>query len=279
MFPNLTPPPPETVIVLLIVLVVLGFVLVYHNRARAGRVPPRRPLPALDMLKAALGRCAETGRAIHISPGSGTIDSRETAAETIVGLLAIDRVASEAALKSAPIVASSNDAVAHLSLRGVLRQAYKRAGQPQDYDPANVQLLAHQDAMAYAVSVMGLHSRRKLEASQFLGSFGHEFLLVGEDNAQHDLPQLVGTTSTSGLPLMILSSQDTLIGEEVFAAEAYLSNDTVPQARLMTQDSLRTAIIVLILLGIVYSNSFEYINDLLNALGLDTLPALPIPGT
>jgi hypothetical protein len=230
------------------------------------------------MLKAALGRCAETGRAIHISPGSGTIGSRETAAETIVGLLAIDRVASEAALKGAPIVTSSNDAVAHLALRGILRQAYKRAGQAQDYDPANIQLLAHQDAMAYAVSVMGLHNRRRLEASQFLGSFGHEFLLFGEDNAQRELPQLVGTTSTSGLPLMILSTPDTLIGEEVFAAEAYLSNDTVPQARLMTQDGLRTAIIVLIVLGIIYTNTLPYINELLALLGVGALPALPVPG-
>jgi hypothetical protein len=274
-FPTFDPALQGTIIVLLIILVVLGFALIYHHRAMAGRVPSHRPLPALDILKAALGRCAETGRAIHISPGAGTIGNRETAAETIVGLLAAERVTSEAALKGAPIVASSNDAIAHLALRGILRQAYRRAGQAQDYNPMNVQLLAHEDAMTYAVAVMGLHTRQRLEGSQFLGSFGHEFLLFGEDNAQRGLPQLAGTTSTSGLPLMILSTPDTLIGEEVFAAEAYLTNDTAPQARLMTQDSLRTAIIILIILGIIYSN----IVGPLNALDLlPELPMLPVPG-
>lgn len=245
--------PVETIFVLLVALVVALLTLWHHARTFAGHIPARRPLPALDALRSALGRGAETGRPIHLSPGAGTVGDRATTAETIVGLLAAERVAGEAALNGAPILASSGDAVAHLALRGTLRQTYRRAGQSQDYNPANIQLLAHQDSMAYAAGVTAVYARQRLEASQLLGSFGAEFLLLGEEGAQRDIIQVAGTTSTSGLPVMFLSAHSTLIGEEVFAAEAYLSTTTTPQARLMTQDVLRTIVIALIVVGLIYS--------------------------
>src|SRR5690606_30143493 len=111
-----------------------------HARVLIGtRSVSRRPIAALDLMRRALALGAETGRAIHLSPGSGAVGARATTAETIAGLLAAERVATEAALNGAPILASSGDAVAHLALRGTLRQAYQRAGLGQDYDPANVQ--------------------------------------------------------------------------------------------------------------------------------------------
>jgi hypothetical protein len=207
---------------------------------------PRRPIAALELIRSALALGAETGRAIHLSPGSGGVGSRATTAETVAGLLAANAVATEAALNGAPILASSGDAVAHLALRGSLRQAYQRAGLGQDYDPTNVQLLAHQDPMAYASGVTTLYGRQPLQASQLIGSFGQEFLLAGEVGAQRETPQLAGATSTTALPLVYLAADGALIGEEIYAAEAYLTRSAAPQARLLTLDALRTAVIVAI---------------------------------
>lgn len=239
--------PQETLLLLVIILLVIIFTLLHHGQALAGkRTIPRRPLPGLEVIRQALARGAETGRAIHLSPGNGAIGARSTTVETVAGLLAADRVATEAALNGAPILASSGDAVAHLALRGTLRQAYQRAGLGQDYDPVNVQLLAHQDPMAYVAGVTGLYGRQKLEASQLIGSFGQEFLLAGEDGAQRGVPQLAGATTTTALPLVYLTAEGALIGEEVYAAEAYLARSPAPLARLLTQDTLRTVVIVAI---------------------------------
>lgn len=261
--------PVETILLLLVTLVVAVATLLYHGRTLRGRMPYRRPLPALDTLRAALGRGAETGRAIHISPGAGTVGAgsggRATAADTIAGLLIAERVASDAALNGAPVLVTSGDAISHLALRGILRQAYREAGQLQDYDPARIQLLAHQNQTAYAAGVMSLYGRQRLEASVLAGSFGQEFLLIGEDGAQRGLPQVAGTTTTTALPVMFLSAEATLIGEELFAAEAYLSNRASAQARLMTQDLLRTAVIILIIIGLLYGM-------LQATLGLPALP-------
>ena len=53
-----------------------------------GKTIGRRPLAGLDVLGLALGRGAETGRAIHLSAGGGAIGSRSGTAETVAGLLA-----------------------------------------------------------------------------------------------------------------------------------------------------------------------------------------------
>lgn len=262
----------ETLIILLLTLVVVTFAFLHHSRALAGRFPLRRPIAAFDIIRAALGRGAETGRALHISPGAGTIGSgmgyRATTTETIAGLLAVEAVANEAAMNGAPILVSSGDAVAHIALLGSLRQVYQRAGHSQDYDPARVQLLAHQDELAYATGVTTLYARQPIEASQMIGSFGQAFLLMGEDGAQRDIPQLTGATAPDALALMmVINPKATLIGEEVYAAEAYLSSASVPQARLMTHDALRTTLILLIIGGIVYSL-------LQPTLGLPPLPSL-----
>jgi hypothetical protein len=249
--------PQETLLLLIVVLLVIILTLLHHARAISGRRPiSRRPLPGLDIIGRALARGAETGRAIHLSPGSGAIGARTSTVETVAGLLAAERVATDAALNGAPLLASSGDAVAHLALRGTLRQAYQRAGLGQDYDPANVQMLSHQDPMAYASGVTTLYERQRLEASQLLGSFGQEFLLIGEVGAQQGVPQLGGasaTPNTTGLPLVYLTVDGALIGEEIYAAEAYLARTPAPLARLLTHDALRTVIIAAIVVLLVLS--------------------------
>lgn len=262
---------PDAIIILLVFLVVVALTWLHHARVSSGRLPRRRPLPALDTLRAALGRGAETGRAVHVAPGASVLGaadgSRATTAELIAGLLVAERVAGEAALNGAPILVSSGDAVAHLALRGSVRQSYQIAGQAQDYDPGRVQLLAHNDELAYATGVTTLYARQPLEASAMVGGFNQEFLLIGEEGAQRDLPQLAGTTSSVALPLMMLTASSTLIGEEIFAAEAYVAPAGPAQARLLTQDVLRTAVILILLGGFVYSL-------LQPSLGLPPLPTL-----
>jgi hypothetical protein len=244
--------PQETWLLLATVLTVAVLSLVHHQRAAKSTRPVyRRPLRALLPMRRALERGAETGRAIHLSPGSGAVGQRTTTLETVAGLLAAERVATEAALNGAPVLASSGDAVAHLALRGFLRQAYQRAGLGQDYNPVNVQLLAHQDSMAYVSGVTTLYGRQPLEASQLIGSFGQEFLLAGEVGAQDGIPQVAGAATTTALPLIYLTADGTLIGEEIYAAEAYLARAPEPSARLLTQDVLRTIVILAVLVLLV----------------------------
>jgi hypothetical protein len=245
--------PIATSLGLITTLVVVIAVLYYHARARSGRARELRALPAIDVVRGAMGRAAETGRAIHVSPGAGIVGGRVGTAETIAGLLAAERVTSDAALKGAGLIGSAGDAVAYLALRGQLRQAYVRAGLAQDYNPVHVQLLAHQDAFAYATGVAGIYERQRIEASQLVGLFGQELLLFGAEGQQRQVPQLTGTTTPVGATLAVLSSDGPLLGEEIYAVDAYLAEEPEPRGRLMTHDFLRTVVIVLVLGGLLYS--------------------------
>ena len=250
------PIPTETVVSLLLLLALISLVCLHQIRAAIGSPPYRRPLAALDLLRNALRRGAETGRPTHISPGSGmpggVAGSGAVSAELLAGILLAERAATEACRNSAPLLVSSGDAVAHLALRGGVRQAYHAQGQPQAYHPQQVQLLAHHDGLAYATALSTLYAREQLEASTLVGSFQQELLLPGEEAAQRDLPQIAGSTNAQALPLMILSTPTTLIGEEIYAAEAYLAPPGPAQARLLTQDLLRTLVILLLILGLLY---------------------------
>jgi hypothetical protein len=109
--------------------------------------------------------------------------------------------------------------------------------------------------MAYASGMTTLYGRQKLEASQLIGSFGQEVLLASENGAQQGVPQVGGATTTTALPLLYLTTDATLIGEEIYAAEAYLSRSPAPRARLMTIDTLRTVIILAIVVLLVIAAS------------------------
>lgn len=246
--------PTDTLLLLIVLMIVVILTLLLHERVRLGKLMlTLRPLRGLETMRRAIAHGAETGRALHLSPGPGAVGGRGSTAETIAGLIAVERVATEAALNGATILASSGDAVTHLALRGSLRQAYQRAGLGQDYRSSSVQLVAHQDPIAYASGVTTLYSRQKLEASQMLGAFDQELLLAGEIGEQRQVPQLLGATSPIAQPLAVLSGEGALIGEEIYAAEAYLSTNTTTQARLATQDLLRTVVIVVLIILAVLS--------------------------
>src|SRR5690349_20641263 len=99
-----------------------------------------------------------------------------------------------------------------------------------------------------------LYGRQRLEASQMLGAFDQEMLLATEIGGQQGVPQLLGATSTTAQPLAILTGTGTLIGEEIYAAEAYMATGPVSQARLLVQDALRTVVILTLVILMLLSS-------------------------
>lgn len=240
------------ILLLIVIFIVVILTLWSHERMRRRTQPMAlRSFEALDVVRHALAHGAETGRALHISPGPGTIGGRGSTAETIAGLLLASRITGEAALTGTSVLASTGDATANLALRGTMRQAYQRAGLPQDFVPSNVLLLAQDDPMAYAAGVTTIYNRQKLEASVLVGGFDQEFLLASEIGGQRGVPQLAGTTVTAAQPLVYLASDKALIGEEIYAAEAFLTQSSIPVARLLVQDILRTVVIVALVVIVI----------------------------
>jgi hypothetical protein len=105
--------------------------------------------------------------------------------------------------------------------------------------------------MAYAAGVTGLIEREPLAANVMVGSFGDEYLLMGETGARRGLRQIVGTADPRILPQVYASADETLIGEEMFAGGAYTARLPIQIGSLFTEDWARWALIAAILIVVV----------------------------
>lgn len=245
---------PDNVLLLALLLITLPLTVVYALRVQAGRLPVFRPLAGLADLRTRLSNVAESGRPLHIATGTGQRSAAGTGptAETIASLLIAQRIAEEATRRGGHVSATSGEIVAHAALRGTVHQAYAEAGFASDYQPDSVQLVAQNAPAAYAAGVATRYATEPFVASMVAGNYDVEALLITEEGAAHEIPQVAATTSLGALSVLALSANATLVGEELFAAEAYLSDATSPKARLQTQDALRWVVLALLMAGIVW---------------------------
>ena len=91
--------------------------------------------------------------------------------------------------------------------------------------------------------------RDKPAAHIFMGAFYAESLLLAETGFANGAIQVAGTAQVSQLPFFVVACDYTLIGEELFAASAYLSGEPRLVGGLKGADMLKLCIIAAILVG------------------------------
>jgi len=241
----------ETGLVLLLLILPVLFYLT--SRARAGKGGKLRSLPGMDELSGLVGRSAETGQPIHISVGIAGVGGAATA-ETWAGLTLLEHLADQATASDTPLIVTLADATVLPVAQDILWRAYVRNGNPGGYDPTQVRLIAP-DPMAYTAGVIGLLEREPLTANVMVGSFGDEYLLMGEAGARQGVHQIVGAADPRTLPFVYASADEALVGEEMFAGGAYTRRLPIQIGSLLAEDwarwAIAAAILVLAILKIV----------------------------
>lgn len=231
----------------------LILLVLFIRRADLGSRFSLRPLSGYEALRTLLSRAAETGGPIHISVGTGGINTPQTA-ETLAGLETLQFLATRAAVGSIPPIVTVNDAAVLPLAQDQLRRAFTREGYPEEYDPRRVRLIApaaNKNNVPYAVGVMDVLAHENVFANVVVGSFGDEFLLIAEPPAQKATPQIGGTTSPEVLPFVYTSVEHPLLGEEIYAAGAYLSRKPAHLSSLLAQDTVRAVIVITLILGAI----------------------------
>lgn len=242
---------PASIVLLILLGFTLLFTLLFVARARSGRLPTFRALPGMDRLRTIVSDVAETSQPIHVATGNGVVNTPSPTAETIASLLIAQRVAEIAAPQGSQVTATNGDIVAHLAVRGTIHQAYEQAALGGNMRSDQAQLVAQNTPTAYAAGVAARYGVEPAAASVVAGNYGPEALLIPEAGAAQGIPQIAAATSLAALPGLALSADHTLIGEELFAAEAYISQTSAPKARLLTHDALRWLIVVLLVVGLI----------------------------
>ena len=110
--------------------------------------------------------------------------------------------------------------------------------------------------------------RDKPAANFFMGYYYAEALILTETGASTGAIQIAGTDASTQLPFFVTTCDYTLIGEELYAASAYLSREPLVLGSLKGQDMAKVFMMVMIIIGtLLMTFGVVFIKDLFKALG------------
>jgi hypothetical protein len=113
------------------------------------------------------------------------------------------------------------------------------------------------DQFAYAAGVNGIMIREKPAACLYMGKFYAESLILAETGNSIGAIQIAGTASQAQIPFFVTACDYTLIGEEFFAASAYLSKKPELIGGVRGQDMVKVVVISVIILASVLRFLYE----------------------
>lgn len=232
--------------VLVFVVLFFGFVLYFIASAQAGRKPFVRRIPGIDAIEEAIGRATEMGRSVLYVPGIQDIDD----IQTVAGLVILESVARITARYETPLTVPVAYPIPFTIAEEMVKGGYLHAGKPDRYDPESVRFVSPEQ-FAYVAAISGIMLRERPAAHIYMGSFYAESLLLAETGFATGAIQVAGTANVSQLPFFVVACDYTLIGEELYAASAYLSGEPKLVGSLKGADLLKVVIILLIVLGCV----------------------------
>lgn len=236
-------------------------IVVLISRARKGlKVPEIRKVAGLDALDEAIGRATEMGATVHFSPGIGDVAN----AQTLAAFAILTHVAKMCAKYDTRLIQTNRNNIVYSIAEEVVKQAYVDSGKADAFNPDDVRFIS-QDQFGYASGVCGIMTREKVRANILIGAFWAESLIFSEVGSQLGSIQIAGTANTHQIPFFIATCDYALLGEEIYAASAYLSREPILVGCLIAQDWGKMIGVLLILVGALsVTAGSDWLNKLLN---------------
>lgn len=235
--------------VLVAVLIFGLLTAVFVISAKRGRKLYVRPIGGIEAVDDAIGRATEMGRPILYVLGLGSAaDVATIASFTILG-----RVAKRVAEYQTELIVPTYDPIVMSVAQEVVKSSYFDAGRPEDYKEDCVHFVT-QSQFAYVAAVNGIMLRELPATCVYMGKFFAESLLLAETGSLAGSIQISGTDEIAQIPFFIVACDYTLIGEELYAASAYLGREPKLLGSLKAQDWAKAAVVVLTLIGLVAAN-------------------------
>ena len=230
------------------------FIMLYEIKLTkfTDKLPFLRSIPGLKAIEEAVGRSTEMGKPILFVPG--IMDMNEV--ETVAGVVVLGHVANMTAKYETELDVPVARAIVMQAARQVSKEAYLTQGRPELYNEDMVHYITD-DQFAYAAAVNGIMQRDEPAACLYMGKFFAESLLFAETGNSIGAIQIAGTGSQTQIPFFVTACDYTLMGEEFFAASAYLSQEPDLIAGITAQDLIKVILVAVILFGTVCRALFD----------------------
>jgi len=229
------------------VLLIIVLVGIYEaTRIGSKRKLKTRGIPGLERIDGWIQEAAKLNRPVFFTPGTGGI----TTTDTLAGLALLEYVAKRCVDNNARIIVANSDPQVQQVTEEMVKSAYAKAGREKDYSPEMVRYITGRQ-FAFAAGVMGILRREKPAVNFFVGLFQAEALQIAETGRMDAIYQFGGTTNTDQLPFFTTTCDQTLIGEELYTAQGYLSSDPDAISKLVGNDAGKILAILIILAGVL----------------------------
>ena len=230
----------------LIALVIGGAVIIYIEYARRGNTLFVRKIAGLEAVEDAIGRATEMGRPILFIPGIQDMDD----VQTLAGITILGHVSRQIADYDTKIRMPVSRSLVMTAARETIKASYQAAGRPDQYSDDMVQYVTDEQ-FGYVAAVDGIMVRERPATVFLLGAFFAESLILAETGNSVGAIQIAGTARPAQLPFFIAACDFTLIGEELFAASAYLSGEPKQLGSLKGQDVGKAIAMMAIFIGVI----------------------------
>ncbi len=208
------------------------------NMAKKGIDLYVRPLAGIEAIDEAIGRATEMGKPILYVLGIGTAGD----IATIASFTVLGRVARKVAEYQTSMIVPCCDPVVMTIAQETVKTGYADAGRPDTYKEDSVYYVTSQQ-FPYVAAVNGTILREKPATNIYLGYFAAESLLLAETGVLAGSIQIAGTDQVSQLPFFVVACDYTLLGEELYAASAYLGREPLLLGTLKAQDYLKAIVL------------------------------------
>lgn len=233
----------------LIVFLVAALLLLAFTFLGRRRPPAFRRIEAYDRLNHAIGLAVEGGTRLHVSIGRGNLFTAR-GGSALAGLAMLRRLSEQTSQSDNPPVVTSGDASLAILSQDTLQSGYRAAGAEEQYRFTTGRLTGL-TPFSYAAGTIPVMRDENVSANVIIGDLGSEAALIAAAADTQDAELIAASDNLSAQSVLFASSNEPLIGEELFAAGAYLGAGASHDASLQVQDMLRWMVILAILGGAV----------------------------
>ncbi|MBD3207752.1 hypothetical protein GF319_15590 [Candidatus Bathyarchaeota archaeon] len=244
---------------------ILAWVATYIaiQRGKEGKITIRR-IPGLDAIEEVVGRAVEMGRPVFNIIGMGTFTDIY-ATQTIAGLSILSYVSTLSARLGAELIAPQASVDVMPVATEIVRESYRIEDKLDELDIDEQLPYLSGTQFAWASGIIGMASRMRPAGNIMIGPFWAESMMFAETFDRVGSMQVGGTARMFQIPFFAALCDYVLIGEEIFAAGAYVSGDPQQVGSIAAQDWYKLAALALCILGALLATAgITVIGDILS---------------
>jgi len=233
----------------LIVFLVAAVLLLAFTFLRRKSPGVFRKIEAYERLNRAVGLAVEGGTRLHVSIGRGNLFTAR-GGSALAGLAMLRRLSEQTSLSDQPPIVTSGDASLAILSQDTLQSGYRAAGAEDQYRFTTGRLTGL-TPLSFAAGTIPIMRDERVSANVVIGDLGVEAALLADAADSQDADLIAASDNLSAQSILFAASDEPLIGEELFAAGAYLGAGKSHEASLQAQDVLRWLIILAMIGGAV----------------------------